>query len=255
MFNILQYKEFISNGVQRLRRDHRWTQGQFAKILGLSQSRFSQIERGQGSFTAEQFLVILKVFNISLDYFLPVMRKEKTELQNALARFGATHLYEDNESLPSEKFSQVTNVIYETLVGAESSRQVIGLAPVIVLHSRNINLNKLKTDLQRIGFVNRVGWLVENILFAVKYELGTISQQGWISKYKRAETILNNFAKFCGHFAQENEVEDIFDSKITSEKTIEDVKKMRSDISKKWHIISRIMPEDFAKALDAARNK
>src|SRR5262249_18893316 len=88
----------IAREVKRLREDRRWTQAELSKRLGLSQSRLSEIERGQGSFTAEQFLTILKLFNVSVTRFASA-RKPSTELQNALARLGADHLQESQEVL------------------------------------------------------------------------------------------------------------------------------------------------------------
>ena len=39
-------------------------QSRLARLLGLSQNRLSEIERGEGSFTAEQLIVLLKTFNL-----------------------------------------------------------------------------------------------------------------------------------------------------------------------------------------------
>jgi transcriptional regulator with XRE-family HTH domain len=57
-------KERIARKVRELRKQRRWTQAELARRLGLSQSRLSEIERGAGSFSAEQFLTILSLFNV-----------------------------------------------------------------------------------------------------------------------------------------------------------------------------------------------
>ena len=49
-------RTLISNKVRTLREGRHWTQAELAKRLGISQGWLSTIERGQGSFTAEQFL-------------------------------------------------------------------------------------------------------------------------------------------------------------------------------------------------------
>ena len=56
----------IASKVRDLRKARRWTQAELSKRLHLSQNRLSEIERGAGSFTAEQLLVILKLFNVPL---------------------------------------------------------------------------------------------------------------------------------------------------------------------------------------------
>src|SRR5262245_3590350 len=86
--NYLQLKENktrIAGRVRALRKDRRWTQAELAEHLHLSQNRLSEIERGGGSFTAEQFLAILKLFNIPVTHFAAARRRDM-ELQNALAR-------------------------------------------------------------------------------------------------------------------------------------------------------------------------
>ena len=50
----------IVEKIRRLRQKNHWTQVRLARLLGLSQNRLSEIERGHGSFSAEQFLLILK---------------------------------------------------------------------------------------------------------------------------------------------------------------------------------------------------
>lgn len=76
----------VARKIRALREARHWTQADLSKRLGLSQSRFSEIERGQGSFTAEQFLEILKLFNVPVTHFAPGQKGSGSEIQNALAR-------------------------------------------------------------------------------------------------------------------------------------------------------------------------
>src|SRR5687768_17386784 len=85
--------------VRDLRLGRRWTQAELAVRLGMSQSRLSQVERGEGSFTAEQLIEILRLFNVPLDQFIPAPDPD-AELQNAFARLGAFHLRESPDVLP-----------------------------------------------------------------------------------------------------------------------------------------------------------
>src|SRR3989338_10540153 len=87
----------IAAKIRSLRQARRWTQARFAELIGLSQNRLSEIERGNGSFTAEQLIIVLRTFNLQLDYFMPGRSGQLPKIQNALARLGAKHLKEDSE--------------------------------------------------------------------------------------------------------------------------------------------------------------
>src|SRR5688500_7806930 len=101
----------IVERVRRLRRDNKWTQFRLAELLGLSQNRLSEIERGKGSFTTEQLLLLLKTFNVPLSYFSGQAATEEKSLQNALARLGAKHLQESRDILPTEKLERSAAVV------------------------------------------------------------------------------------------------------------------------------------------------
>src|SRR5688572_32511928 len=96
----------IVQKVRELRRARHLTQAELSQRLGLSQGRLSEIERGGGSFTAEQFLAILKLFNVSAAFFDSTAKSPTVALQNALARLGALHLRESEAVLPSERFEE-----------------------------------------------------------------------------------------------------------------------------------------------------
>jgi transcriptional regulator with XRE-family HTH domain len=249
----LNYKQYISSGIRRLRKERRWTQVEFAKLVGLSQSRFSDIERGKGSLTAEQLLLVLKTFNVSIDYFVSSSGKKESALQNALVRLGASHLQEDKDILPSEQISKVADVIRETLVSASSSRQIVSIAPVLVARAREINFNGLWHDLLNIGLANRCGWIVDNTLSAIQSELNQILSRDWVRKYRQAEVILKSFITTRHFLMQESAAEDILDADITSQKTLDAVKSSRSELSNTWHIVTRITQDDFVSALREAR--
>src|SRR5260370_15629677 len=106
----------VGEKVQELRKGRHWTQAEVARRLQLSQSRLSEIERGAGSFTAEQFLTILKLFNVTASDFVPERRVRSSELQNALARMVARHIRERTEIAPSERVNDRSEGIRETLV-------------------------------------------------------------------------------------------------------------------------------------------
>src|SRR5262245_20270642 len=117
----------IAERVRRLRRERRWTQAELARRLGLSQSRLSEVEHGAGSFTAEQFLLILKLFNVGVSHFADDRRlEEDVGLQNALARLGGVHLQERADLLPSERLEDVNDVVREALI-AGAARHITAL--------------------------------------------------------------------------------------------------------------------------------
>ena len=228
-------KTTISNKVRRLRTDRHWTQKELSRRLGLSQSRLSEVERGQGSFTAEQFLAILKLFNVSVTHFASE-RSPSTELQNALARLGAVHLQENPDVLPSDLLDEVGDVVREVLFTVESPRHVTSLAPVLVRNIDRIGFKKLRAQFIEAGLQRRLGWLIENTLEAVRREVsrGGLSQK-WTQSYRRAEVVLSALPTLKlpsrGDVADSP---DILDPDILSTKTLEEVKAHRSSISRRW---------------------
>ena len=69
----------IAKKVRLLRRERRLSQAELAKKLGLSQSRLSELENGAGSFTAEQLVMLLQLFNVTLADFAPRRRGSHTD--------------------------------------------------------------------------------------------------------------------------------------------------------------------------------
>src|ERR1035438_3665225 len=176
----------IARKVRALRAERRLTQAELSKDLGLSQGRFSEIERGQGSFTAEQFLELLKLFNVPVSHFSPEEKGQTSEIQNALARLGASHLHERSDILPSGLYEEAGSVVREVLVGAESPRHITSLAPVMVRNIDNINLNKLRSQFLEYGLERRWVWLLENTLAAIRHELSEGLPRKQSATYRRA---------------------------------------------------------------------
>src|SRR5689334_20395013 len=104
----------IARKMAELRRARGWTQAQLAERLGLSQARLSVIERGGGTISAEQFVVLMALFNVPVEDFLPKQDPED-EIQNALARLGALHLREVAGVLPSSRMREVSDAVREVL--------------------------------------------------------------------------------------------------------------------------------------------
>ena len=244
----------ISKKIRQLRQERRWTQAAFAKLLGLSQSRLSELEHGQGSFTAEQLLAILTTFNVPVEHFAKIRKPEVDQRQNALARLGASHLLE-TETLPSEQIKDALAAIRETLVAADNSRHIAAIAPVIVNNINSLNFTKLCSQLAELGLERRLSWALENTEAALKLEISKKLPHIPSAAYERARIRLH-FALSNPRLARlpvKNVPEDILDSDIASEKSKEETRQESSPISKRWRILTRIQVEDFVRALEAAR--
>lgn len=246
----------IGARVRNLRKERQWTQAQLADLLGISQNYLSVVERGQGSFTAEQLLTILRQFNVPIDYFAPSKIPVESQIQNALARQGASHLLERTDVIPSERLKQAADVIRETLLSADSARQITALAPVIVAHARNLNWPKLKAQVAEAGVDRRLPWVVDNVLSATDRELkrGKI-ERGTAVLYEQARLVLEDVLA-SWQVAIKGKVrelpEDVLDPDIASEKSRDEVRKGSSDISRRWRVLSRLQVDDFIQSLKAA---
>ncbi|MBI5211634.1 MAG: helix-turn-helix transcriptional regulator [Elusimicrobia bacterium] len=250
-------RENIGNRVRALRRERRWTQQRLASLLGLSQGYLSQLERGRGSFSADQLLLILKHFNVPIDYFSPEKGQAGDQVQNALAREGATHLIE-SELIPSEKLKNAADAIREALVSAESARQIAAVAPILVSHAGQLNLTKLRTELAELGLENRLGWAIDNTLDAIQQESSQVLPREWRLKYRRAALTIQLFFRPWAEFVRppgpaEPPAQDVLDPDITSAETLQQVREELPHIARRWRIVTRIEVDDFVRALRAAR--
>ncbi|HWO26451.1 MAG TPA: helix-turn-helix transcriptional regulator [Kofleriaceae bacterium] len=246
----------IAAKVRELRQARKWSQAELAERLDLSQSRLSEIERGNGSFTAEQFLHLLKLFNVTASDFVSGVGGRDLRIQNALARLGAFHVQESADVLPSKQLENVHDVVREALVDG-SPRVVTGLAPVLVRNAERLSLNKLHAELERIGLERRLTWLVENTLTALRSDpkLGAKSKE-WAKLDRRAELLLGQFMEHVtarGQVLAPQLPLDVLDATIRSKRTLEEISRSASATSQRWGIVTSLQPADFLQALRAAR--
>lgn len=248
-----QLRKSVTSRVRSLRTARHMTQKELAARLGLSQPRLSEIERGDGSFTAEQLLLVLQLFNVPASHFLPPARDEGAELQNALVRLGATHLHEVADASPTERLEEVADVVREALLTA-APRHLTALAPVLVHNIDRVSLRKMRADLVEAGLDRRLGWLVDNTREAVRLELRGPLRRPMAPRYRRAEVVLGAFLDFASPPADSASAAplDLLDTTIASPKTQREVAEAASSISKRWGIVTDLQPEDFAEALRAA---
>jgi transcriptional regulator with XRE-family HTH domain len=248
----------IAAKTRELRQSRGWTQAELAKQLRISQSRLSEIERGGGSFSAEQFLVLLRLFNASVsDFASEPINDEGLALQNALARLGALHLQESTKVLPSRQLEAVHDVLREAILDG-SPRVITAIAPVLVRNAERLNLPKLFADLERAGRQHRLAWVVDNTLVALRALLQEPTRaRAWAKLERRAEVTLNLFLASVDtdRFdpTRSPPPPDVLDTTIRSERSLEEVRRSGSEASRHWGIISSLHPDDFLRALRAAR--
>jgi transcriptional regulator with XRE-family HTH domain len=240
----------VAKRVRQLRIDRVWTQRELAAELELSQNRLSELENGQGSFSAEHLLRILQLFNVGISLFADEKPDPEGQLQNALNRFGAKHLLASDQVLAVEQFEDLRRVVLETIV-AGHARVLTALAPVLVENADLLELNSLASRLDDIGLGNRLYWICENVIWAIRADLDQLGSQSWRRRYRRALTVLEQFIATVPPPPLRSL--DLLDSTIRSEKTITELKEQGSEFSARWHIVTSLQPADFLHALREAR--
>lgn len=243
----------IAHKVRELRKSRGWTQARLAEKLDLSQGRLSEIERGGGSFTAEQFLTILQLFNVSASTFAPELRDDLgAQLQNAVARLGGSELQEIEHVLPSERIQEVGEVILQVLLEG-NPRLIASLAPVLVANIDRVNLDRLHARLSALGFERRLWWLADNVRSAIRDELAIEKlPRSQRTRYLRADLVLQQFLDGLPDSIRTGSKLDILDSEIRSPRTLDDAWTLASPFSKRWKIVTSLEPKDFRKTLKAA---
>lgn len=243
--NLEDARKRIAAKVRILRKERHWTQAELAAHLQLSQNRLSEIERGDGSLTAEQFLEVLRLFNVDTSHFVPAPLE--ADLQNALARLGALHLMERNDVLPSQRFQVVGEALRETLALGGPPRLLTALAPVLVWNMEALPLSRIHQQLADIGLGHRWLWLVENVLEALSQ--GSHFPPEWKHRVRRAQLLLSAFLQ---HQTPAPAPLDVLDATLRSQKSLEEVQQAASMISHRWNIVTTLQPDDFLSALRAA---
>lgn len=247
-------RRHIASAVRHLRLSRNWSQQKLASQLQLSQARLSEVERGQGSLSAEQLLKVLRLFNVGLEAFADNDTSAEAALQNALATLGAHHLVEDPSALVSERLRSAGHAVCETLT-APSPRLVAALAPVLVVHADTLSLQAWYRSLSTLGLERRLAWAVDCTLLALGQVRGEPIDTKWARAHRRAQVVLDTFAAFARTQAPAKSamVEDVLDTAIRSVETLRVVRAAGSTPSKRWKVVTTLQPADFADALRDAR--
>lgn len=249
-------RSYVADSTRDLRLQRRWTQKELAEKIGLSQGRLSEIERGDGSFTAEQLLLLAQLFNVPLTHFAPRGQTNAAAhavLQNALVRLGARQLQESDDVLPSERLEEATRAVKEALV-VGAPRLIVALGPVLVQQVDRVSLPRLWVELRELGLEQRLPWLAENVLRAIHSERASDVPLAVATRYRRVATTLQHWLEEirARTFVAQTIGEDLLDTTIRSAKTLKQIRSERSEISRQWGIVTGLQPSHFAEALEAA---
>lgn len=236
----------VAQTIRKQRLQRAWTQAELAQKLGISQNRLSELERERGSFSAEQLLLVARLFNLSLSDFSTEHPTAESELQNALVRWGATDL---NETLllPSAQLEDLGVLIREVLVDA-TPRLIGALAPVVVRNAARIHFSRIQGELTAAGFPRRLPWALENIVVAVDYVWSEVPDT-----IRRTLTntvrMLRLFLESVASLADPKSELDVIDRWLRTTKTVSATHLNSSDISKRWRVVTSLAPDDFARSL------
>ncbi len=240
----------LARKVRDLRKSKNWTQSELATHLAISQSRLSEIERGAGSFSAEQFLRILKLFNVSLTHFIGEQPRGGG-LQNALINHGATNLQQHHDASPDPRYDDVNIVVRDALLDG-SPRIITSLAPLLVRDADRIAFAKLHADLRAIGKERRLAWVAENTLIALTAFLPGASRT-WQMVGRRAELVLGDYLRLVdAHASTVATQPDLLDATIRSARTRAAVEASASAPSRRRGVVTGLQPSDFEHALHDA---
>jgi transcriptional regulator with XRE-family HTH domain len=254
-----EIRSLIGRKLRDLRKARRWSQAELAAELGVTQARLSRVENGQSSLSAEQFILVLKLFNVGPSDFLPPERDPAVELHNALVRHGAVHLQQSADVVPSARLDQISEVVREALALGEP-RSVTALAPVLVLHINEVNLPALRAKLANVGLEHRFNWLLDNTEQALREALQSTLPRPWSRTYRRALLVLETHLELLQRAGEPPAAvrdapkpSEILDHHIRTAATLAGAWSAASPISRRWGIGTSLQPRDFVEALRAAR--
>lgn len=227
-------------------------QAELARQLDISQGSLSLIERGSQSLSAEQFIVLLQLFNVPPSAFVSSPHDDAGKpLQNALARLGASHLHERADVVVDE--ADVHGVVRDALVSGDP-RHVTALGPVLVRNVGLVNFARVSVELQKVGLERRLPWLLENVLVALETERSQALPRAVATLYRRTRLVIDLFVHSVAEaLPRPDAPPDILDRSITTEKSVRDAEAHASEPSRRWRVVTTLQPDDFRAALESAR--
>lgn len=246
-YDLQQTRRRVAAQVRELRQTRGLTQAELGRLLGISQARLSEIEGGDGSFTAEQLLAMLTLFNVDIGRFLPPTNDDD-ELQNALIQLGAVHLRQVPGVASSGRYALPSWAVLAVLLTPRSARLVTALGPVLLQHIDSVSLPALRDKLATAGRPARLGWLIENVRDALLLPPPTKDAE-LRRRVSRAILVLSNELDTFPP-PPTNAPIDVLDPTLRSKESLDLVwNQQASPISRRWRIATDIQTDDLRKAI------
>ncbi|GEM_PF-2828441 len=240
--------------VRRLRKERRWTLAQLARRLQLSESRLSELERGQGSFSAEHLLAMFGLFHVGPEDFLPpsgAWDPVAGSLQAALWKFGARHLVVDDTVLIRREHARVWDAVSDVLVRHPSPRFLTALPPVLVESRNEIAFASVQDAVVRAGVARRWAWLLDRLLEALALTTG--GPLPWRRASQRTCLLVRAFLERVPPPDAEAPL-DVLDQDVRSQATLRAALLRAHEADHRWRVLSRLTTDDFVEPLEALRD-
>lgn len=245
----------IGPTVRRLRTERRWTLAELASRLGTSASRLSEVERGQGSFTAEQLLVVFQTFQVGPAAFVGVATDADAfagSLQNALVRFGAVHLRSDERHPVLRDHERVVDVVRDVLIQRPVPRFVTALPVVVVRRLAEVPFPAVQHAVVHAGVPGRWGWLLAHLVAASEaLDLGDAT-----TSFRRdLQQARAHALDFLDRVPRPGEgSSDLLDTDLRSLAGVRAARAASTAIDRRWQVVSRLSTDDFLPPLEALRD-
>lgn len=245
----------ITEGLKKLRQERALSQALLARELDVSQATLSLIENGKASLSAEQLLWLIKRYQLTIEDFLPARLAKhdpEDDLQNALERFGGSHLAIIHDKVLPPHYSRVENVVLDTISFSTSTRQWMALASVITRHVVQIPFGFLFQRLQDSGRETRLLWLLRCLLEAISQHLKDHLPRDKTLLYRRAHRVLEtHYTVFKEGFLRAGKApwEDVLIPAATSAAGLSRLRDARDEAAKEWNVLTDLKTEHFHQEL------
>lgn len=252
---IAHYQKELSVALPKIRQRLGITQAEMAKRIGVSQPKLCDIEGGYSTLTFPEVLVLMSAYNLALKDLVELPQwNAPMRIRQALARFGAFELHQDERVIISEELMELQDVIRQTLVIYPEKRTLCALAPLIVKHIKQLNFDGIAMKLYDIGVDGRLWWLVEGTLWAVRVRRKFYLPKQVLQLYNTANLILTRKSKSANYFFSLRRAypTDYLDCELAGKRAMENIRVARDALATRWRIMSLIKQEDFTEALARA---
>lgn len=122
--NTSLYGYILGSTIAQLREKKGWTQGELGRMVGMTQSSISRIEKGQSSPDANQVRVIARAFGMSATDFTSIVEDAEARAEQAT----------ESQDVPKEKPNATL-----ALLGAVGLAGLAGFAAAMALRAKASN--------------------------------------------------------------------------------------------------------------------